>query len=179
MKRCSRCQRRKPLREFYRRGRKYGDERGTECRTCCDARHRAWTEESKAWIRDFARGCRRKGGRVIDQAKAFVKSAQNLKLYYRLQHDAMLAYGGYCCACCGIAEPLFLSIDHVNAGGGRHRRQTGTGVYFYKWLQANGYPKGFQVLCSNCNHGRHRNGGVCPHKTDQRKVSRVRAPRGG
>ncbi len=181
MKRCTRCRRRKPLREFYRRGDKYkwGDGFSSECRACCSARHTAWTEASKAWIRDYARKWRKKSGRVVTQANAFVNSARRLKQYYRLQHEAMLAYGGYRCACCGIAEPPFLSIDHIDGGGARHRKQTGTSVYFYKWLQANNYPKGFQVLCSNCNHGRHRNGGVCPHKTDQRRVSRVRAPRGG
>jgi ABC-type uncharacterized transport system substrate-binding protein len=35
---------------------------------------------------------------------------------------------------------------------------------FYKWLARNGYPSGFQILCMNCNHGKSRNGGVCPHQ---------------
>jgi hypothetical protein len=30
--------------------------------------------------------------------------------------------------------------------------------------QKHGYPEGFQVLCMNCNWGRYRNGGVCPHE---------------
>jgi hypothetical protein len=29
------------------------------------------------------------------------------------------------------------------------------------------------VLCSNCNHGRQRNGGTCPH---QQNVLKVAAP---
>ena len=80
----------------------------------------------------------------------------------------MLAYGGYRCACCGTREALFLTIDHIENDGACHRRRVGFSTGFLKWLKRNGYPKGFQVLCSNCNLGRHRNGGTCPHKTGQR-----------
>lgn len=43
---------------------------------------------------------------------------------------------------------------------------------FLQWLKDNKYPKGFQVLCTNCNTGRHRNGGICPHKDPVRKPRR-------
>lgn len=26
------------------------------------------------------------------------------------------------------------------------------------------HPEGFQTLCYNCNIGKHRNGGICPHQ---------------
>ncbi len=75
-----------------------------------------------------------------------------------------MAYGGYRCACCGETEPTFLTIDHLNNGGTRHRRRVGNGCAMLGWLRRRGYPRGFQVLCSNCNHGRYRNGGDCAHK---------------
>ena len=86
--------------------------------------------------------------------------------YYRLQHQAILAYGGYACACCGVTEPLFLTLDHAHNDGSRHRARIAplSGGKLYRWLRDNAYPPGFQVLCANCNHGRFRNGGVCPHK---------------
>lgn len=63
---------------------------------------------------------------------------------------------------------MFLTIDHV-ANDGAEMRRNGTygnsGTAFYQWLRKSGFPAGFQVLCMNCNHGKHRNGGVCPHKT--------------
>jgi hypothetical protein len=70
--------------------------------------------------------------------------------------------------CCGETEPLFLTLDHINGGGNKHRREIkesgkGSGS-FYEWLKRNGYPPGFQVLCQNCNVGKWRNGGVCPHQ---------------
>jgi hypothetical protein len=28
-----------------------------------------------------------------------------------------------------------------------------------------GFPDGFQTLCFNCNVGKYKNGGVCPHQS--------------
>ena len=33
----------------------------------------------------------------------------------------------------------------------------------YIWLKNNNFPEGFQVLCFNCNCGKARNKGICPH----------------
>ena len=73
------------------------------------------------------------------------------------------AYGGYKCVCCGETEPKFLSIDHINNDGAKHKKKTNSNLY--RWLKKNDYPSGFQVLCMNCNCGKYRNGGICPHKT--------------
>ena len=89
-----------------------------------------------------------------------------------LRHEAMMAYGGYRCACCGETEPMFLSLDHVHNDGADHRREMGyedgngkgASSAILSWLKKNDYPPGFQVLCMNCNHGKARNNGVCPHK---------------
>ena len=85
----------------------------------------------------------------------------------RLKAAAFAAYGGAVCACCGETEPAFLTIDHINGGGNKHRKSIAEGTGTSKmwiWLRNNGYPPGFQILCANCNFGRWRNGGVCPHK---------------
>lgn len=85
-----------------------------------------------------------------------------------LREQVFMAYGGKQCACCGETEPLFLTIDHI-ANDGAEMRRSGThsrgGTQFYQWLRKNGFPSGFQVLCMNCNLGKHRNGGFCPHDT--------------
>ena len=76
------------------------------------------------------------------------------------------AYGGYKCNCCGETEPMFLSIDHVDNNGANERKSgkyCGSGTGFYQWLRKNNFPSGYQVLCMNCNTGKHKNGGVCPH----------------
>ncbi len=73
-------------------------------------------------------------------------------------------YGGQC-ACCGETKMEFLTIDHIDGGGTQHRKslvQSGTTIY--RWIIKNNFPKGFQVLCLNCNMGRYLNGGICPHQ---------------
>ncbi|MET8475435.1 hypothetical protein ABZY90_19535 [Streptomyces sp. NPDC006422] len=82
----------------------------------------------------------------------------------RVRREALQAYGGENpqCVCCGEATYVFLALDHINGGGGVHRKETGGGG-FYTWLRRHNYPPGFQVLCHNCNFGRQINGGICPH----------------
>jgi hypothetical protein len=68
------------------------------------------------------------------------------------------------CACCGESHIEFLSIDHVNGGGNKHRREIGIhcgGKPFYQWLKRSGYPSGYRVLCHNCNFASGHGG--CPH----------------
>lgn len=77
-------------------------------------------------------------------------------------------YGGYSCFCCGETIKEFLTLDHKNNDGSKHRRELGSAVVnLYRWITKNDFPPLFQVACYNCNSGRHRNGGVCPH---QRRV---------
>lgn len=73
-------------------------------------------------------------------------------------------YGGKC-ACCGENRHQFLCIDHENGGGNEHRRNNKlvNGKAIYQWLINNRYPKGFRVLCHNCNFALGAYG-VCPHK---------------
>jgi len=59
------------------------------------------------------------------------------------------------CRQCGMSDIRTLSIDHIKGGGGDHRRELfgknrKGGRHFYRWLQDNNYPEGYQVLCMNC-----------------------------
>jgi hypothetical protein len=97
----------------------------------------------------------------LQKAKAYDKT--NI---IRAKIKVLEAYGGenYCCACCGEKHYEFLSIDHINGDGKAHRKELGlTGNKFYKWLIKNNFPKGFQVLCMNCNFAKGLYG-HCPHK---------------
>lgn len=72
----------------------------------------------------------------------------------------MIVYNhyGYSCVGCGETERVVLSIDHINGGGNKHRREisrssnkgTGGGGLMYYWLIKNNFPEGFRVLCRNC-----------------------------
>ena len=82
----------------------------------------------------------------------------------RYTQNAFNAYGGFICACCGETIPKFLTIDHINGITSQDRKAPRAGWVFYLWLKKQGYPPGYQVLCYNCNLGRARNQGICPHK---------------
>ena len=81
-----------------------------------------------------------------------------------LKRETFIHYGGAFCVCCGEDDLRFLSLDHINNDGAHQRRRLKTGINIYNWIKARGYPPQFQVLCMNCNFGKHINKGVCPHK---------------
>jgi hypothetical protein len=99
---------------------------------------------------------------VVYDNEKHAKSYENRK---RIVYEA---YGGAFCACCGEDNYKFLSIDHINNNGAEHRRQlkgkTRSTKHMCSWLIKNNFPSGFQVLCANCNWGKHANKGICPHK---------------
>ena len=78
------------------------------------------------------------------------------------------SHGTYACTCCNERERDFLTIDHIDGSGGKHRtvlfgtRYAG-GSRFYAWLVRNHFPPGFQVLCMNCNFSKGKHG-QCAHK---------------
>lgn len=79
----------------------------------------------------------------------------------------VLEHYGTKCACCEQDGPIFLTVDHIDGNGEKHRKEIKKyGSGFYRWLIDQNFPCGFQILCYNCNMGRHRNGGICPHKSD-------------
>jgi hypothetical protein len=86
------------------------------------------------------------------------------KYYAKTKIKVFEAYGGMKCACCGESNSKFLTIDHIDQNGAKHRKEIGKGTRLYVWLRSNNFPSGFQVLCYNCNCGRYHNKGICPHK---------------
>jgi hypothetical protein len=100
-------------------------------------------------------------GKVTGEACAAKQCRRAQKLAIKRRRAVVTHYGGKC-ACCGESTFEFLEIDHINNDGAVHRKKIGKGNT-YKWLIANNYPPGFQVLCSNCNHAKGRYG-YCPHE---------------
>lgn len=89
------------------------------------------------------------------------RSEYNKKRNLEFKHKILEHYGAVC-VCCGTTGEQFLSIDHINGGGNKHRKTAGTGVTFKKWIIDNNYPKDFQILCHNCNQAK-RDYDQCPH----------------
>lgn len=80
----------------------------------------------------------------------------------------ILDHYGWTCNCCGEANPLFLTVDHVHNDGFRDRHPGGaklSGLALYRKIIKEGFPKRYQILCMNCNHGKRMNNGICPHNS--------------
>jgi len=145
----------KPYEDFYKQHSFTAKTKHTsvmaECRACARARTKARYHGEKH------DEIRKKDNLSVREKRAKIKDI------------VFAAYGGYKCVCCGETEPMFLTIDHINNDGAKHRRQISgkrhmAGYHTYKWLMDNNFPDGFQVLCMNCNHGKRMNNGICPHQ---------------
>ena len=137
-------------------------------------RMRDWREANREKAREHAREWRnRKLANASPEEEAAIRASESAKTKRnqdRRRDEVFAAYGGYKCVCCGEAERMFLSIDHIDNNGNVERKSgayRSSGTAFYLWLCKNKFPSGYQVLCMNCQVGKHKNGGVCPH---QRKV---------
>lgn len=83
----------------------------------------------------------------------------------KIKLEMIAAYGG-ACVCCGESNPGFLTVDHI-AQDGHLERSIGGGCHLYGRLKKMGWPRDrYQLLCYNCNCGRAKNGGVCPHEDE-------------
>lgn len=111
--------------------------------------------------------CRQQPARPNRIACSQCATVSGLRAHYRYANArarAIQHYGGRC-VCCGEDNEIFLQFDHIDGRGGEHRRNDiQTANNMGGWLERHGYPKGFQLLCANCNSARARYG-ICPHDT--------------
>ena len=80
---------------------------------------------------------------------------------YKLRKRVLVRYSGSIpkCSCCGETEYRFLTLDHINGEGKKHRdsiKKNGGGIFLYRWLFKQNFPEGFQILCMNCNFAKNR-----------------------
>jgi len=83
--------------------------------------------------------------------KTSLESRQKLKKEVLQRYSPELK-----CKKCGFDDIDCLEIDHINNDGSEHRKQNNiVGPRILRWLKKNDYPKGFQILCRNCNWKKH------------------------
>lgn len=95
---------------------------------------------------------------------AKLKPEYKWRVLNKLWDGFLNAYGNKC-TCCGEDNKLFLTVEHLNGDGKTHRQRLG-GLSIEKMLRDirdQGYPDKYTVLCFNCNLGKSRNKGICPH----------------
>jgi hypothetical protein len=176
MRTCNDCGKTAPEDQFSKNGRWYRN----QCLECKRAYNRKdYEAHREKRIAQVTRWYEDHRDEKLEYAKEHYKA--NKAQYHKLAAESdkrliaeTFAFYGNKCACCGEAEPMFLTIDHVEGNGNKHRREVlggfnKAGKATYRWLRQNGFPTGFQCLCQNCNVGKHRNKGICPHKARLRE----------
>ena len=127
-----------------------------------DQKLKEWKEKNKEKYGEYQK--KFQSERYQKNKEQFVQEQLTRTAKYR-----NIVYGAYgnICNCCGETNSMFLTVDHVNNDGSKDKdkngdRYSGTSLYI-RIIKAN-FPPEFQILCYNCNMGKARNKGVCPHK---------------
>lgn len=122
-----------------------------------------WRRPPRIGALSYCRPCLNRRARPRNESEVAVRADRNRKYRNAIRAAVLDAYG-HRCACCGECAAEFLALDHVNGGGGHHRRNRGnapSGVY--RDVIAQGFPSTFRLLCHNCNLARGFYG-YCPHE---------------
>lgn len=92
-----------------------------------------------------------------------IEENKRIRELRKKQREKIIQYYGAKCKCCGEEKIEFLTIDHINNDGAKHRKEIGGSSKILNWIIKNNFPKDFQILCFNCNLAKSIYG-ICPHK---------------
>jgi hypothetical protein len=121
--------------------------------------------KNNKWVKDHP-GYQEEYRKSPEFYKAVSKNHQKVRL------EVLCYYSGNPpkCQCCGENHLEFLSIDHVNNDGNVQRKIVKGNML--AWLKRHNFPKGYQVLCHNCNMAKGFYG-QCPHLTERLKSNTI------
>lgn len=105
---------------------------------------RAYYWQHREHLLEQARNYREQNRRQINAKSRARTHRRKLEVFLYYSNGTME------CNYCGIDDVDMLCIDHIE-GGGYQQKQRIPSPTFYRWLQKQNYPKGYQVLCFNCN----------------------------
>ena len=92
----------------------------------------------------------------------------------RLRARILDSLGGVC-ACCGEQARRVLTVDHVQGGGTRHRRELSDPRDYYRSILAEGCtPDRYRLLCLNCHESVNERG-ECHHQQEARRLAGLAA----
>lgn len=170
---CSECKLDKEEKEFYFIKKK--NKFHPWCRPC-SAKYARQRRKEKTQVGGFCTGCYKPSenklcdvciGRPVDKENSKRRTAKWRKRnpgyardYSRSKKKKILEAYGNKCECCKVTNFEFLTLDHINGGGYRHRKEVKN---IYAWIIKHNFPKGFRTLCMNCNFALGRYG-YCPHQ---------------
>lgn len=143
---------REQLRESSRRFRKENKEKINKWSRKWYAAHREEERERhrKGYI--TRREQHREYNRKYNQTHRKEMIERNRKWYISSKERVYAHYGNVCIGC-GETDPVVLTVDHINGGGSKHRKNLGA-ASIYSWLWKNNFPEGYRILCMNCQFRR-------------------------
>lgn len=159
LKYCNKCQRILKITEFYSHSKQLGGVISS-CKECCKK------DNAQRYHTKLKHDPKYKKERSIYAHDWHEKNKIRNNIRNRANHKKLrvlcIEYYGGKCACCGEARYEFMAIDHIDGGGGKHRKTIHT-KSFYRWIIKNNFPEGFRILCHNCNQSLGLYG-YCPHE---------------
>lgn len=145
-----------------------GQRRCLACNGLADCKPADFCSEQRHWHRHQVKQARnneyRRERRSLARAAGTIyrlgrgniqsKTEYNIKRHIALREHLFAVLGGAICGKCGFSDRRALQFDHINGGGGRHRRSLRSGSAYYLMLKSMNVDQiraTFQVLCANCN----------------------------
>ena len=102
-----------------------------------------WLERHRALGREYQRAYT-----VRNRERINARRRELFRERYRAAKAAVIKALGGCCHDCRINDLRVLEIDHVNGGGGVHRR-SGSSLKIFKHMME--HLEEYQLLCANCH----------------------------
>lgn len=154
---------------FRKKDGKYG--LSSRCKSCDYKRKVRWQKENP----DKHHAIQRRVYQKRKRENPNYDSEYRKRVLREVKETVFSHYGG--CACCGEDTFEFLSIDHINGDGAKHRKPTKKSSMrtynVYKDIIDSGFPSTIQVLCFNCHFSKDFYG-ACPHGNVARQYTRNR-----
>lgn len=124
---------------------------------------KAWKTKNIDKIKSYHRTFKK--GYSYENKGKIKKQEANRNRQLRLR--ALYVYGGHppLCRCCGEPNIKFLTIEHKNGDGKKHRDEKKGSIYF-AILKDVDFSR-YEVLCYNCNCGKYHNKNICPHEEEK------------
>ena len=83
-------------------------------------RQRKWFLKNRQKSYEYQAKWRRKNREKLNK-----RNAEHARIYSKILREGVIKEYGKKCRCCGVIEIEFLTIDHINGGGNKHRKEIG------------------------------------------------------
>ena len=134
---------RKHVREYWRKNK----ERLT-------LQHKEWLSKNLQYVKQYQADYEKTPKRKTQRHGYYIKTRPQKAKEERQKRVVVIKHysnNKINCKCCNQKGIKFLTIDHIEGRKAMNHKRRLSSTRLIDWLIKNNYPKGFQVLCWNCN----------------------------